>query len=102
MPRHTSRRTRRFGIRLGAERQYGSARLPKVWAHRTDGKSEPGKNRDRKNLSVKLSYDEGKTWMVNKVIEPGWSACSDLPATPQKTILCFYGRGRSATSSATT
>jgi sialidase-1 len=59
---------------------------------RADGKEEPGKNRDRKNLSVKLSYDEGKTWPVTRVVEPGWSAYSDLAVTPRGTILCFYGR----------
>ena len=31
-----------------------------------DGKAQPGSGRDRKNLSVKLSYDEGQTWPVNK------------------------------------
>jgi sialidase-1 len=59
---------------------------------RADGKEEPGKNRDRKNLSVKLSYDEGKTWAVNRVVEAGWSAYSDVAVTPRGTVLCFYGR----------
>ena len=60
------------------------------------GAEEPGKNRDRKNVSVKLSYDEGKTWEVNKTIEPGWSAYSDIAVTQSGTILCFYGRGEKA------
>jgi hypothetical protein len=60
---------------------------------RSDGKEAPGKSRDRKNVSVKLSYDEGRTWPVNKTIEPGWSAYSDLAVTHQGTILCFYGCG---------
>jgi sialidase-1 len=60
---------------------------------RADGKEEPGKSRDRKNVSVKLSYDEGKTWPVNRTIEPGWSAYSDLAVTHGDTILCFYGTG---------
>jgi sialidase-1 len=60
---------------------------------RADGKEEPGKSRDRKNLSVKLSDDEGRTWPVSKAIEPGWSAYSDLAVTKAGTILCFYGRG---------
>lgn len=64
---------------------------------RADGKEAPGKNRDRKNLSVKLSYDEGKTWSVNKVLEPGLSMYSDLAVTPSGTILCFYGRGGAST-----
>lgn len=55
------------------------------------GKEEAGKSRDRKNLSVKLSYDEGRTWAVNKTLEPGWSAYSDIAVTPKGTILCFYG-----------
>ena len=70
---------------------------------RADGKEAPGKNRDRKNLSVKLSYDEGQTWPVNKAVEPGWSAYSDIAVTKGGTILCFLRprreeqlRGRSA------
>lgn len=60
------------------------------------GKEEAGKNRDRRNVSVKLSYDEGKTWAVNKSIEPEWSAYSDIAVTRNGTILCFYGRGERA------
>lgn len=59
---------------------------------RADGKEAPGKNRDRKNLSIKLSYDEAKTWSVNKVLEAGPSMYSDIAVTPKGTILCFYGR----------
>jgi sialidase-1 len=59
---------------------------------RADGKPEPGRSRDRRNVSVKLSYDEAKTWAVSKVIEPGPSAYSDIVVTPAGTILCFYGR----------
>ena len=60
---------------------------------RADGKEEPGKNRDRKNVSVKLSADEAQTWPVNKTIEPGASMYSDIAVTHAGTILCFYGRG---------
>jgi sialidase-1 len=56
------------------------------------GKVEPGKNRDRKNVSVKISRDEGKTWPVSKSIEPGPSMYSDIAVTKSGTILCFYGR----------
>jgi sialidase-1 len=60
---------------------------------RADGKVEAGKNRDRRNVSVKISYDEGRTWPVSKAIEPGPSAYSDIAVTQAGTILCFYGRG---------
>ena len=56
------------------------------------GKIEPGKNRDRKNVSVKISRDEGQTWPVNKLLEDGPSMYSDIAVTPSGTILCFYGR----------
>jgi sialidase-1 len=49
--------------------------------------------RDRKNVSIKLSYDEAKTWPVSKVLEAGFSAYSDLAVLPDGTILCLYERG---------
>jgi sialidase-1 len=57
------------------------------------GKAEPGKSRDRKNVSVKISRDEGQTWSVNKLVESGPSMYSDIAVTQSGTILCFYGRG---------
>ena len=60
---------------------------------RADGQENPGQGRDRKNVSVKVSYDEGQTWAVNKTVEAGWSAYSDLAVTKSGTILCFYGCG---------
>ncbi len=60
------------------------------------GKEERGKSRDRKNVSVKLSTDEGKTWTINKSIDPSWSAYSDIGVSQAKTILCFYGNGEKA------
>jgi sialidase-1 len=59
---------------------------------RADGREIAGKSRDRRNLSIKLSYDEGKSWPVNKVLEPGRSAYSDLAVLPNGTVLCFYER----------
>jgi sialidase-1 len=60
---------------------------------RADGKEAPGKGRDRKNLAIKLTYDEGETWRVNKVLEPGPSAYSDMAMARDGTILCFYESG---------
>ncbi|MBL8792412.1 MAG: exo-alpha-sialidase [Planctomycetia bacterium] len=56
---------------------------------------KPGQSRDRKNLSMKLSYDEGKTWAINRVLEAGPSGYSDLAVLPDGTILCLYERGAS-------
>ena len=58
------------------------------------GKAQPGARRDRKNLALKISYDDGLTWPVSKVLEPGPSAYSDLAVLPDGTILCFYESGQ--------
>jgi len=55
---------------------------------RTDGRDVPGK--DRKNVSVRVSYDEGASWTVKRTIEAGPSGYSDLAVLPDGTILCFY------------
>ena len=59
---------------------------------RAEGKAKPGGSRDRKNLTIKLSYDEGETWPVHRSLESGPSAYSDLAALPDGTLLCFYER----------
>ncbi len=51
------------------------------------------KNRDRINVTVKLSEDEGQTWAVSRSLEPGVSGYSDLAVGPDKSIYCFYERG---------
>lgn len=60
---------------------------------RTDGKEIPGQSRNRVNVSIKLSTDEGRTWPANRTLEPGFSGYSDLAALPDGGILCFYERG---------
>lgn len=55
---------------------------------RADGKDVVGK--DRKNVTVRLSDDEGASWPVKRTIEPGPSGYSDLAVLPDHTILCFY------------
>jgi sialidase-1 len=57
---------------------------------RADGRDTPGLRRDRKNLTIKLSYDEAQTWPVSKALEPGPSAYSDLAVGRDGTIFCFY------------
>lgn len=49
--------------------------------------------RDRVRMTVRLSYDDGKTWPVAKLLHPGPSAYSNLAITRDGTILCFYEGG---------
>ena len=60
---------------------------------RKAGQPIPGKGRDRINVTIKLSDDEGKTWAASRTLEAGFSGYSDLAALPEGTILCFYERG---------
>ena len=60
---------------------------------RKDGKEVEGRGRDRVNVSIKVSDDEGQTWSADRVLEEGFSGYSDLAALPDGTILCFYERG---------
>ncbi|MCA9035490.1 MAG: FAD-dependent oxidoreductase [Planctomycetaceae bacterium] len=66
---------------------------------RADGKEVAGRSRDRRNLSVLVSSDEGKSWSVARSIEAGWSAYSDINVASDGTILCFYGRGEKSSFS---
>lgn len=60
---------------------------------RRDGREAPGKSRDRMNLTVRMSEDEGATWPFARRIEEGFSGYSDLAIAKDGTILCFYERG---------
>lgn len=54
--------------------------------------SGPGGPR-RTRMTVRLTYDEGRSWPVAKVIFDGPSAYSDLVVLPDGTIGCLYERG---------
>ncbi len=68
---------------------------------RAAGVPKPGQSRDRKNLTVKLSYDEGKTWPVARPLDPGVSGYSDLAVGTDGMIHCLHERGGTDGKSAT-
>jgi hypothetical protein len=47
----------------------------------------------RKNLTVFLSYDEGATWSLSKVLNPELTGYSCLTVLSDGTIGCFYENG---------
>jgi sialidase-1 len=59
------------------------------------GDPVPAGRGKRENLSIKLSRDDGKTWPVNKTLEAGKAAYSDLAVLPDGTVLCLFERGNS-------
>ncbi|RPD41218.1 sialidase family protein [Chitinophaga barathri] len=52
--------------------------------------ANPGKRRD---LTIRLSKDEGETWPVSKLLQEGSATYSDLAVLPDKSIICLYGHG---------
>jgi len=55
-------------------------------------------SRSRENLTIKLSYDEGRSWPIAKSLEKGVSGYSDLAVGLDGTIYCFYERGSISSS----
>ena len=47
----------------------------------------------RENLTVRVSYDECKTWATSKVVHAGPAAYSDMAVATDMTICCLYERG---------
>jgi sialidase-1 len=69
---------------------------------RLTGAKSHGKNRvlfsspagtERANLTVRLSYDECRTWAFSRTLNPGKSAYSELAVAADGTICCFYECG---------
>lgn len=44
----------------------------------------------RRNLTLKMSEDEGKTWPVSRVLQRGSAGYSDIAVAPDKTIYVIY------------
>ena len=78
-------------VRLSTKKDAGRDRLLFVSPDnlvRADGKDS--RSKDRVNLTVRLSYDEGGHWTVKRTIEPGATGYADLAVMPDGTILCLY------------
>lgn len=78
-------------VRLSTRKSGGRNRLLFVNPDnivRADGKDS--RSKDRVNLTVRLSYDEGAHWTVKRTIEPGATGYADVAVMPDGTILCLY------------
>lgn len=55
--------------------------------------SVPFDDKERRNVSVLASFDEGKTWPVRRTLVEGGSSYSSLAVLPDGTIGCFVEEG---------
>jgi sialidase-1 len=58
--------------------------------------SNPASAKARVDLTVRLSYDEGKTWPVSRLLHKGPSAYSCLAALPGGDLGCLFEGGKRA------
>lgn len=49
--------------------------------------------RERRNVTLRMSLDEGNTWPISRTIEPGPSGYSDVAVGPDGTIYVLYESG---------
>jgi sialidase-1 len=56
--------------------------------------SNPADQKSRLNMTVRLSYDQGKTWKQSYVVYKGPSAYSNLVVLPNGNLACFYEAGK--------
>jgi len=55
--------------------------------------SNPASTKGRLNMTVRISYDEGKTWAYSKALHEGPSAYSCMTVLPDGSIGILYERG---------
>jgi len=55
--------------------------------------SNPASASSRSAMTVRISYDEGKTWAMKKLLYAGPSAYSNLTVLPNKNLACLYEAG---------
>ena len=55
--------------------------------------SNPASPDDRVGMTVRVSYDEGRTWPKSRTLHTGPSAYSCLTILPDMTVGCLYERG---------
>lgn len=72
-------------IRISDKKENGKSRLLFV---NPDSRAIP--KYPRKNLVAKLSYDEGQSWPVQKVIDSSLAGYSDIAVGTDGTIYCLY------------
>jgi sialidase-1 len=53
-----------------------------------------GETSRRRDMTIRMSYDEGKTWPVERLLWPGPAAYSCLAVLPDQEVACLFEGGR--------
>lgn len=55
--------------------------------------SQPADLKKRRDLTIRMSDNDGKTWSAANLLQQGAASYSDLAVLQDKTIICLYGSG---------
>lgn len=55
--------------------------------------SNPANQKSRSNMTVRVSYNQGKTWKLKNVLQEGPAAYSNLVVLPNGNLACFFEAG---------
>ena len=55
--------------------------------------SNPANQKSRTNMTVRISYDQGKSWKLKKVVFEGPAAYSNLVVLPNGNLACYFEAG---------
>ncbi len=78
--------------RLSSRKEHGKSRILFV-NPAVENAAKRYQEGTRRNLTVRLSYDEGRTWPVARALEEGKAGYADLAVTKDGTVLCLYENG---------
>lgn len=82
-----------YGCMAGLVRHPGTARHPGPLLLYSAPDTDDRAHKARRDLTVWLSRDDGRTWPVRRLLRAGPSAYSDLAVLPDGGILCVFESG---------
>ena len=81
------------GCMAGLVSHPGDGRSDRPWLLYSSPNTVDRSHQARRDVTIRISKDDGKTWPIQKRLHAGPSAYSDLAVLPNGDILCFYERG---------
>ena len=78
------------GCMAGLVRHPGIPGRDGPWLLHSSPRTTKREHRERKDVTIHASRDDGRTWPVRRLLQPGPSAYSDLAVLPDGRVLCLY------------
>jgi sialidase-1 len=81
------------GCMAGLVSHPGDGSTDRPWLLYSSPNTVDRSHQARRDVTIHVSKDDGKTWPIQKRLHAGPSAYSDLAVLPNGNILCFYEQG---------